>query len=94
MPTGNSASTDLREIRHFHLFCGLGGAARGFNRGSARIGNMTATARACDEIRVDQAACVHAGSAQQKTMSAGRVTLQHAFDVVIAVGRLLPLAGA
>lgn len=26
------------EITHFHLFCGLGGGARGFNRGNARVG--------------------------------------------------------
>lgn len=26
------------EIRHLHLFCGLGGGARGFNRGQARAG--------------------------------------------------------
>lgn len=25
--------SDFREIRHFHLFCGLGGGAAGFNRG-------------------------------------------------------------
>lgn len=29
-------------IRHFHMFCGLGGGAAGFNRGSARVGNLTA----------------------------------------------------
>jgi hypothetical protein len=27
------APIEIREIRHFHLFCGLGGGARGFNRG-------------------------------------------------------------
>jgi hypothetical protein len=26
------------EIRHFHLFAGLGGGARGFNHGEARVG--------------------------------------------------------
>ena len=36
----HGAATDLREIRHFHLFCGLGGGARGFNRGTARVGAM------------------------------------------------------
>jgi hypothetical protein len=30
-----------REIRHFHLFCGLGGGAKGFNNGEARVGNAT-----------------------------------------------------
>lgn len=29
-----------KEIRHFHLFAGLGGGARGFNAASARVGNM------------------------------------------------------
>jgi hypothetical protein len=33
--------TDI-EIRHFHLFCGLGGGAKDFNRGRARVGNMRA----------------------------------------------------
>ena len=27
---------NYREIRHFHLCCGLGGGASGFNRGQAR----------------------------------------------------------
>jgi len=30
------------EIRHFHLFAGLGGGARGFNSGEARVGAMQA----------------------------------------------------
>ena len=34
-----------REIRHFHLFCGLGGGAAGFNRGQARVGSMQARFR-------------------------------------------------
>ena len=33
------------EIRHFHLFCGLGGGAAGFNRGQARVGPMHRTPR-------------------------------------------------
>lgn len=32
----------IQEIRHFHLFCGLGGGAKGFNQGEARVGNMVA----------------------------------------------------
>ena len=39
------ALVDRREVRHFHLFCGLGGGACGFNRGSARVGNMVADFR-------------------------------------------------
>ena len=42
MSSRQSSAVELREIRHFHLFCGLGGGARGFNRGSARVGNMQA----------------------------------------------------
>lgn len=34
--------TENREIRHFHLFCGLGGGALGFNRGHAHVGNIEA----------------------------------------------------
>jgi len=46
---------DVREIRHFHLFCGLGGGARGFNRGSARVGTLRATFRCIGGIDVDPA---------------------------------------
>lgn len=31
---------DHREIRHFHLFCGLGGGAKGFNQASPRVGKV------------------------------------------------------
>ena len=47
---------DVREIRHFHLFCGLGGGARGFNRGEARVGNLVAKFRCIGGIDVDPAA--------------------------------------
>ncbi len=49
------ALLERREIRHFHLFCGLGGGARGFNRGSARVGNMVADFRCIGGIDVDPA---------------------------------------
>ncbi len=45
MPHSMAGSSDVREIRHFHLFCGLGGGARGFNRGNARVGIMQAAFR-------------------------------------------------
>lgn len=32
------------EIRHFHAFVGLGGGARGFNKGNPRVGSMQAIA--------------------------------------------------
>lgn len=45
------------EIRHFHLFCGLGGGAKGFNRGMARVGNMRASFRCLGGVDLDPAAC-------------------------------------
>jgi site-specific DNA-cytosine methylase len=47
---------DVREIRHAHLFCGLGGGARGMNRGHARVGSMEARFRCVGGIDVDPAA--------------------------------------
>jgi site-specific DNA-cytosine methylase len=44
------------EIRHFHLFAGLGGGARGFNRGEARVGQLQARFRCVGGIDVDPAA--------------------------------------
>ena len=44
-----------KEIRHFHLFCGLGGGAAGFNRGEARVGNVSAKSRCIGGIDVDAA---------------------------------------
>lgn len=48
--------TDV-EIRHFHLFCGLGGGAKGFNRGKARVGNLRAKFRCLGGVDLDAAAC-------------------------------------
>ncbi len=45
------------EIRHFHLFCGLGGGARGFNRGHAKVGSFDAEFRCVGGVDVDAAAC-------------------------------------
>lgn len=42
-----------KEIRHFHLFCGLGGGAAGFNNGQARVGSMSARFRCIGGIDVD-----------------------------------------
>lgn len=47
---------DVREIRHFHLFCGLGGGARGFNRAQPRVGSMVGRMRCIGGIDVDPAA--------------------------------------
>jgi hypothetical protein len=51
------------EIRHFHLFCGLGGGARGFNRGEARVGNLQARFRCLGGVDVDSAAIADFGRA-------------------------------
>jgi site-specific DNA-cytosine methylase len=56
MPSQTSALIELREIRHFHLFAGLGGGARGFNRGTARVGNMQAVFRCIGGVDVSPAA--------------------------------------
>jgi hypothetical protein len=36
------------DINHFHLFCGLGGGAKGYNRGQARVGTLEANFRCLD----------------------------------------------
>lgn len=51
----NMQTTTPVEIRHFHLFCGLGGGARGFNRASPRVGNLQAKFRCLGGIDVDPA---------------------------------------
>lgn len=48
----------IAEIRHFHLFAGLGGGARGFNRGNARVGNLKAQFRCIGGVDVDAAAAI------------------------------------
>lgn len=52
---------EKREIRHFHLFCGLGAGARGFNRGHARVGSMEARFRCIGGVDVDPAAIADFG---------------------------------
>ncbi len=44
---------DAREIRHFHLFCGLGGGAKGFNRANVRVGNMVGKFRCIGGVDVN-----------------------------------------
>lgn len=51
-----TAPVDVREIRHFHLFGAIGGGARGFNRGKARVGNMVGKFRCIGSVDVDAAA--------------------------------------
>ena len=51
-----TAPDDVREIRHFHLFCGVGGGAKGFNKASPRVGNLVGAFRCLGGIDVDAAA--------------------------------------
>jgi len=46
----------VAEVRHFHLFCGLGGGAAGFNQGQARVGSMQAEFRCIGGVDSDPAA--------------------------------------
>lgn len=48
-------------INHFHLFCGLGGGAAGFNLGEARVGNSEAVFRCLGGIDSDPAAIADFG---------------------------------
>lgn len=50
-----TSSTQI-EIRHFHLFCGLGGGAKGFNKGEARVGSLHAKFRCLGGIDCSPAA--------------------------------------
>jgi site-specific DNA-cytosine methylase len=46
----------VRVIRHAHLFCGVGGGAKGFNRAKPRVGNTTARFVCVGGIDVDPGA--------------------------------------
>jgi site-specific DNA-cytosine methylase len=45
-----------KEIKHFHLFCGSGGGAKGFNNGRAEVNGLRAKFRCIGGIDVDPAA--------------------------------------
>lgn len=45
-----------KKIRHFHMFCGLGAGAKGFNQASARVGNLVGEFECLGGIDVDAAA--------------------------------------
>lgn len=51
-----AASPTTVEFRHFHFFCGLGGGKKGFNKGTARVGNLRARFRCIGGIDSDPAA--------------------------------------
>ena len=55
-PFCSGARVQAREIRHFHLFCGLGGGAAGFNKANPRVGNLVGRFRCLGGIDVDPAA--------------------------------------
>lgn len=44
---------DVREIRHFHVFCGIGGGAKGFNKANPRVGSMVGKFRCIGGIDVN-----------------------------------------
>jgi site-specific DNA-cytosine methylase len=48
---------DYRTINVFHVCGGIGGGAKGFNRGSARVGNMVARFECIGSVDVDPVAC-------------------------------------
>jgi hypothetical protein len=56
MHNHTTAGITLREIRHWHCFGGIGAGARGFNRGTARVGNLQATFRCIGGVDVSGAA--------------------------------------
>lgn len=45
--------TSTRDIRHGHLFCGIGGGAKGFNRARPRVGNVEGRFRCVGGVDVD-----------------------------------------
>jgi len=48
---------ETREIRVFHVCGSIGGGAKGFQRGTARVGNLEARFRCLGSVDVDPAAC-------------------------------------
>lgn len=51
-----NVKTDVREIRHFHFCCGLGGGKKGFNRAQPRVGSMVGVMRCIGGVDVDPSA--------------------------------------
>ncbi|UIJ43708.1 DNA cytosine methyltransferase [Sphingomonas cannabina] len=51
-----ASPTVTRVIRHAHVFCGIGGAAKGFNMAKARVGNVVAKFVCTGGIDVDAGA--------------------------------------
>lgn len=49
------AGLTISEIKHGHIYCGLGGGAKGFNQAQPRVGNMVGKFRCLGGIDVDPA---------------------------------------
>ncbi|RKQ70168.1 DNA cytosine methyltransferase [Oceanibaculum indicum] len=67
--------THIHEIRHFHLFCGLGGGAKGFNKATPRAGKLEGRMRCIGGIDVDPA-----GIADFERLSGAKGTVVDLFD--------------
>lgn len=72
---GERWASQAVEIRHFHMFCGLGGGAKGFNAGKASVGSMRAKFRCIGGIDVDPA-----GIRDFERLSGARGTVLDMFD--------------
>ena len=77
------------EIRHFHLFGGLGGGAKGFNRAQPRVGNLQARFRCIGGVDIDPAAI---RDFKRLTGVAGTVLDLADRDQYIAINRAQPPA--
>jgi site-specific DNA-cytosine methylase len=49
-------SSHIREVKHFHFCCGIGGAAKGFNKANPRVGSLEARFRCLGGVDVDPSA--------------------------------------
>lgn len=52
----NALNPTIVEFKHSHFFCGIGAAAKGFNRGHARVGSFQAKFRCIGGLDVDPGA--------------------------------------
>lgn len=52
----NATAPIIVEFKHSHFFCGIGAAAKGFNRGQARVGRFQAKFRCIGGLDVDPGA--------------------------------------
>src|ERR1019366_1871076 len=83
--TTHHCATPPDPLEHQHLV--------GLNGGAAELVHR-APACPVDEFCPGQPARIHAGTAQKELVSVGREPFQHAFEVVVAVWRLLTLLAA